>query len=93
MIRKPDFALVYADMAKTYILKNNFPKAIESSRKAIDLESDLVIAYVYAIHSYLALNDVAAANEWLAKAMAIDPNDSNVQYVKDLVARHGTQQP
>ena len=90
---KPDFALVYADMAKTYILKNDFYKAIETSRKAIGLEHDLVIAYVYAIHSYLALNDVAAAKEWLAKALTIDPNDSNIQYLKDLIARHGIQQP
>lgn len=87
----PNFSLVYADLAKAYILKNDFQSAVNASLKAIALKNDLVIAYVYAVHSYLVMGDTAAAGEWMARATAIAPHDSNLHYLKEIIARHESQ--
>lgn len=81
----PKFALVYVDLAKAYILKNDFEDALNASLTAIAFEKDLVPAYVYTIHSYWALGQMIPAKEWLAKGLALAPQDSGLLYLKSMM--------
>ena len=89
----PKFSLVYVDLAKVYILKSDFENALNASLKAIAFENDLIPAYVYAIHSYLALGDAGSAKTWLAKAFSLAPSDRNLIYLKGFIERYESQSP
>ena len=87
----PKFALVYADLAKAYILKEDFNDALNASLKAIAFQEDLVPGYVYAIHSYMALGDVSSAKTLLTKAVGLAPQDDNLRYLKGMIERYELQ--
>ena len=82
---RPDFLPAHIDLAKAYILENDFPRAAAAARDAIALDATVPLAYVYAIHAYLGLGDIAAARQLLSAVEGFAGNDANVRYVANLL--------
>lgn len=81
---RPDFELVYLDLAKIYLLKGDFKEVLHSARKALELNNESVLGYVYAIHSYIEIKQFSKAQEFLKEVKRISPFDNNVLYVEAL---------
>ena len=82
---RPDFLPAYIDLAKAYILQNDYPRAVAAARSAIQLDAAVPLPYVYAIHAYLGLDDVPAARQLLSTVEGFAGNDPNVRYVANLL--------
>ncbi len=82
---RPDFLPAHLDLAKTYILQNDYPRAVSAALNAIQLDATVSLSYVYAIHAYLELGDIPAARRLLTAVEGFAGDDTNVRYVSRLV--------
>lgn len=79
---KPDYLLVYLDLAKAYLIKKDFAAAKRYALDALKLNDQAVPAYVFAIHAATELKDFAAGRSLLAKVKALAPQERDVQFVE-----------
>ncbi|HOY09378.1 MAG TPA: hypothetical protein PLB05_04805 [Candidatus Omnitrophota bacterium] len=82
---RPDFLPAHIDLAKTYILQNNYPNAASAALKAIRLDATVPLSYVYAIHAYIGMGDIPAARRLLTAVEGFAWDDTNVRYVSRLL--------
>ncbi len=82
---KPDFFLGYLDLAKAYLLQEDYARAVPVSLAAIRLNRRAALPYVYAIHSYVELGDWTSAEKLLQKAESFAGENVNVRYVAQLL--------
>jgi len=78
----PRDPMLYLDIAKSYILKRNYPAAVEFSRTAIAFDPDLSMAYVYIVHSYMQTGDLIQARQVLEEARKTFKDDPNLDIVE-----------
>jgi tetratricopeptide (TPR) repeat protein len=83
---RPGYALAHADLAKAYLLTENYQAALGHAVKAVELDGNLIFGYVYAIHSALELGERAQAQEFMKKALTVSPEDPNLHYLKNRMA-------
>ncbi|MDP2653717.1 MAG: hypothetical protein Q8Q08_06770 [Candidatus Omnitrophota bacterium] len=85
----PGFALVHADLARVYVIKSDFPKALSYAREVIRLAPRLAIGYVYAVHSLVMLGEKEEAARLFEAVSSLAPSDENLPYLKALLRNHG----
>lgn len=82
---KPQYSLPYIHIAEVYIFKKDFKAALAYTLKAIELNQEMPIAYVYAIQCYLQLKEKRQGGDLLGKALSIFPQDEGLRYLQKLI--------
>jgi len=79
---QPDFVPVHLDLAKAYMLKKDFEKALPYALAAVRLDDKILLSYIYAVHCLAETGDFEPAHLLLTKAQAMAEDDPNVRYVE-----------
>jgi len=81
---RPDYVSPYADMAKAYIHKKDYAASLDFALKSIELNNNMVLGYVYAIHDYIYLDRLKEARDLLKRALIVAPDDENLKFFQNL---------
>jgi len=85
IILKPDYVFAYFDLAKAYLLKQDFNQSLAYALMSIKLNKKGLMGYVYAIHSHAELGQIEEAGRLLQKSLKLFPDDPNLKYLKGFV--------
>jgi len=81
----PEFWQAYNDLASLYIYQNEYEKAIETWKKAIDLDLKFKEKHIFLYYigmAYQRMNDPETAYEYFQKALKEAPDESPI--MKDI---------
>lgn len=84
---RPDYVLAYVDLAKVYILKEDFPKALAYALQALKRNNRFIEGYLCAIHSYVQLKEFKEARRLLAGAFELYPDEPNLVYLREMITK------
>ena len=75
----PDYPLVYFELAEMALAKSDYVGAIQYLRKANELDPGRAATLVSLTQLYTFLGELQTANEWLARAIEIGPDQQQVK--------------
>ncbi|KAI8096940.1 uncharacterized protein BX664DRAFT_325231 [Halteromyces radiatus] len=71
--------MIYNNMAAVNIKQNNWIRAMENSKKALELDGKNVKAKFRLAQAYMQQNDIDKAEPLLAQVLAVNPDDAAVK--------------
>jgi len=81
----PHYEIPYVHLAKAYIHKQDYESSLSYALKAIGLKKDVVLAYVYGVHSAKELGKFSQAKQLLSEGLHLAPADPNLVYLKNIL--------
>ena len=72
-------------MGNTYSAQEKFDEAIREYKKALKIVSDSALAHAHLGEAYLMKNDKTKANDFIQKAMDLDPNGKSGAFARQLM--------
>ncbi|XP_018902985.1 dnaJ homolog subfamily C member 7 [Bemisia tabaci] len=75
----PEAACYYGNRAACYLMMGQYKRALEDSKKSVDLDSKFVKGYLRLVKCYIALGDTASAEKTLRQAEEIEPANAAIK--------------